>query len=205
MKKSIFFLVLVIMAMAFTIAIADNNPDINNQQFLLGTETLKDYQNSFNLPASLQIIEEEAFEGTALSGVQLPETVTTIEDRAFANTKNLRYIYIPEKTKDIGKDVLAGSKTVIVSGLPGSYAGKWAKKNGIPFASLTLLYANDATLQIPGMISGRILPKELSTNEKTEEPYDSTPKGRTEGEVKAARHEKRFAYSIQGRSPPLNG
>lgn len=205
MKKFIFILATVIMCMAFTIALADNNHGIIDQRFFFNAEIQENAQPSFTLPASLQIIGEEAFEGTALTGVQLPETVMTIEDRAFANIRNLRYIYIPEKTTYIGKDVLAGTRTVIIAGFSGSYAGTWAKSNGIPFAPLTVFTADNTIPQISGLISGKTLRKELNSNEKTDEQYDSTPKGRTEGEIKAAKHEKCFTHGIQGRSPPMNG
>ena len=70
---------------------------LDSQRGFLKKNVNADATPTFNLPASLQIIEAEAFEGTAIVTVDLPETVETIGERAFANIPTLRQITIPQK------------------------------------------------------------------------------------------------------------
>ena len=190
--------------MTFTIALADdNNPGIkwNRQK----EPDIALSVQSFELPSSLQVIGEEAFEGTAIVKVDLPESLITIGDRAFANTKNLRHIYIPQSTTEIGKDVFAGTKHVMITVAPGSYARNWAKNNGIPFVTQVLFCASNGSVQISGYhLNGGS--KDKTANEETiETPKYSESKGRANGEIIAAKHEECFAFNLQGRSPPMKG
>lgn len=66
-------------------------------------------QVSVTLPAGLQVIDDEAFEGTALQSVELPESLREIGDRAFAENKDLAVIRMPDSLDRIGEDILAGS------------------------------------------------------------------------------------------------
>ena len=88
---------------------------------------------SFRLPASLKVIEAEAFEGTAAERVYLEEDVQEIGDRAFAANGALREIYIPGEAKLRGREIFAGADEVTVNGIEGSPAEDWAKEQGIPF------------------------------------------------------------------------
>jgi len=157
------------------------------------------------LPSSLQIIGEEAFEGTAIIKVDLPESLTTLEDRAFANTKNLRNIYIPRSTTEIGKDVFAGAQHVSITAAPGSYARNWAKNNGIPFVTQVVFYASSGTVQISGYQINEGSKNKAANAKTIDIPKCSEAKGRTEGDIIAAKHEEYFAFSLQGRSPPMKG
>lgn len=85
------------------------------------------------LPASLVTIDAEAFMNTSFSYVELPETVTAIESKAFANCSNLRYIYIPENTERIAGDAFLNDSNLIILGKAGSYAETFANKNGFVF------------------------------------------------------------------------
>lgn len=88
----------------------------------------------FVLPASLQTIEEDAFAGTAAVQVEMPETVETVGDRAFADMSALRSVYIPAGVTRIGEGVFDGTAGVVVEGQSGSYAEQWAAQNGFFFA-----------------------------------------------------------------------
>ena len=70
--------------------------------------------NALKLPASLRVIESEAFEGLPFQAVVIPSTCTTIGSRAFANCKNLIYVYIPSSVTSVASDVFSGCSQVIV-------------------------------------------------------------------------------------------
>ena len=90
----------------------------------------------FILPDSLTTIEAEAFEGGAFTYVQLPEGVTSIGSRAFADCPNLAYIYIPEETGTIASDAFSGVSGLTILGHSGSYAEVYAQRNGIAFVAV---------------------------------------------------------------------
>lgn len=89
--------------------------------------------DSFILPNRLQGIEESAFEGTNAVLVVLPDSVTVISDRAFANMRRLAAIFIPPQTESMGEDIFAGSGNAIVFGVSGSPAEDWARAHGYVF------------------------------------------------------------------------
>ena len=90
----------------------------------------------FILPDSLTTIEAEAFEGGAFTYVQLPEGVSVIRSRAFADCPNLAYIYIPEETGTIARDAFSGVSGLTILGRSGSYAEFYAQRNGIAFVAV---------------------------------------------------------------------
>lgn len=159
--------------------------------------------SNFKLPASLQYIDDEAFEGTALVNVEIPENVEYIGERAFSDIPTLRKVNIPEKTTTIARSAFAGSNRVTITGAPGSYARKYARENGIPFAPLTVMYAN------AGAGGGISLNQARSSDEVTDTEEnngqnDNEPAGRIAGEIKANITENGAAYHITGRAPPAN-
>lgn len=87
----------------------------------------------FILPSSLTTIEAEAFSGGAFTHVKLPEGVTAIGTRAFADCPNLRYIYIPEATTGIARDAFSGVSGLTILGTSGSYAEFFAQRYGYTF------------------------------------------------------------------------
>ena len=97
-----------------------------------GEERMELY-GAFRLPASLRIIGEEAFEGTAVSVVEMPKTVTVIESRAFANTPNLKEAYLPGSIEILADSAFEGAKDLTVYGVKGSAAETWAARNGYAF------------------------------------------------------------------------
>lgn len=198
----------------FTCANAAVNPDDSAQLPVLQTirseEQLSEeapdvQQTASTLPAALQVIDENAFEGTALVSVELPEKLEYIGDEAFAGITSLRSVRIPDNTKYIGKDAFTGSGQVTITAYANSYARTWARNNRIPFAPVAALTASNGSLQITGINSNKTTQNQLTSTETTETPKYSEQNGRAEGEIKAAKHEECFAYSIQGRSPPMEG
>lgn len=86
------------------------------------------------LPQSMKIIGEEAFMNTSFYYVVLPETATAIQTKAFANSKNLKYIYIPESTREISEDAFQNVTGLTIYGKAGSYAQTYAAQNGYFFS-----------------------------------------------------------------------
>lgn len=72
-----------------------------NEAFTARTmeRTIKALQDMavFRLPETLEVIEEEAFEGLAFEAVIIPDSCTSIGRRAFRNCRNLVYVRIPAR------------------------------------------------------------------------------------------------------------
>ena len=56
------------------------------------------------LPVSLTVIEEEAMAGCAFEAVRIPDGATVIGTKAFAESPNLEYVYIPASVTTIAAD-----------------------------------------------------------------------------------------------------
>lgn len=153
----------------------------------------------FKLPVMLQIIEDEAFEGTAAGNIELPENVIKIGARAFANNPYLRNIRIPETTDYIGENAFAFSHHVMISGAPGSYARTWARKNGILFSPITMFCAGVQNLPGTPRMNGTDDMEIIEGN--SENGNEVHPVWRT-GEIKAEFYITQIAHQVQGRSPP---
>ena len=209
-KTVLVFIFFVILSVAvYEYASAKSLPDSNNsrwksinqadQQRIIKAELPAAV---FQLPASLSIIEDGAFEGTALTKVDLPENVETIGDNAFANIPTLKSITIPKATTHIGKNAFIGSDQVTITAIPQAYSRTWAKENGIPFIPIISFYAFNTPVQITGLSQTRLeqqrpyLDGESTENKTLDFTYRMT------GEIKADEYERKNAYHIQGRSPP---
>lgn len=207
-KKVLFFITLLCLFIltVFTCAYADNLPEIEiNQSYIhlidkYGIAEIRESQ--FVLPESLTTIEDEAFEGTAITNIVLPENVETIGEYTFANIQTLRKISIPNKTKYIGKNAFKGSANVTITGAPKGYARAWAHEHGIPFSPITSFYAFNNTVQINGGVTNSRTERLDVDSEKTEEKKPK-PTGRMTGELNAEKKETITAFHIQGRSPPM--
>ena len=93
---------------------------------------------AFNLPASLRIIDEGAFENTGASVVYFHDSVEHIGSRSFANMPHLKAVCIPKTTSFIGERAFDNHDRLIVIGIWGSYAHRWAVKNGYVFVHMDL-------------------------------------------------------------------
>ena len=82
--------------------------------------------NTLTMPAALQIIDEEAFYGsTSIDKVVLSDNVTEIRARAFANS-SLSEINLPDSLTFIDESAFDGPDKVTVTVNPGTYAYDWA-------------------------------------------------------------------------------
>ena len=106
----------------------------------LFTDTEEDSSLVFVLPSALIAIESEAFEETAAELVILPNSLTTIGERAFANNRVLKSICIPESVVSIGEHAFDGIEDLVVRGTEGSYAAQWAEEHNIAFVQTETIY-----------------------------------------------------------------
>ena len=72
------------------------------------------------LPASLTTVESEAFAGGAFTYVLVPETVTAIGPRAFADCRNLQYVELQSRNTVIDTSAFAGVPNYVEVIRPGS-------------------------------------------------------------------------------------
>ena len=210
LKKNLFLITLICLFVlsVFTCAYANGLPEGDfrqsdlecNEKNRINRDEVK--ESTVVLPASLTTIENEAFEGTAITNVVLPENVESIGNYAFAYIRNLRSISIPNKTKYIGRNAFRGSENVTITGAPKGYARAWAHENGIPYNPITSFYAFNNTVQVNGGLKDNRAERLDVDCEQTEEEK-SKPIGRMTGELKAEKKETITAFHIQGRSPPM--
>ena len=99
---------------------------------VLADETATESQGTFILPASLQVIEEDAFSGTAVETAILPEGLLEIDENAFEGTQ-LKDVFIPDTTESIADTAFDNIPDLTIHGLDGSYAKDWAEDHHIPF------------------------------------------------------------------------
>lgn len=99
--------------------------------------------SSLELPASITAIEEEAFMGVNIVDmVFIPDGLVSIGDRAFKNMSWLQYIRIPDSVTNIGRDILDGAMdAVLISCAPGSTAMRYAMANDIDYDANTVFHA----------------------------------------------------------------
>lgn len=88
---------------------------------------------TFVLPSSIIVIEDEAFEGTAVKVVVLPDGLLSIGARAFENARFLTDVYIPDTTEYIADSAFSITSSLTIHGIDGSYAKDWAHRHEIPF------------------------------------------------------------------------
>lgn len=91
----------------------------------------------FFLPASLVVIDDEAFIGTAADAVFLQDAVEVIGDYSFAQMPSLRSVVVPESVTVIGDHAFTSVGTKIC-GTPGSYAETWALTHSFQFVNVAV-------------------------------------------------------------------
>lgn len=122
-KKAIILLTSLLAVLLFSLGIAHaDEPEIQRQA-------------TFVLPPALQEIEEEAFSGTAVESVVLPEGFLRIGERAFDQAWRLTDVYIPETTEYIAETAFSITPDLTIHGIEGSYAHDWAEAHEIPFVA----------------------------------------------------------------------
>lgn len=96
---------------------------------LTKTITVSVVQGS-KLPAEVKTIEAEAFMGSAVTMVIIPDGCTSIAAKAFADCTQLSSVTIPASVTEIAEDAFQGSAPVIHT-TQGSYAQTYAEAHGL--------------------------------------------------------------------------
>ena len=143
----------------------------------------------FIMPASLEVIEDGAFESTAAKTVVLQEGVLRLGDGAFDHAPYLTDIYIPSTVEYIGNPGAGENRALTVHGESGSYAEEWAREHQLVFVPtivLSLSDQNKKTLNTRGIAVSRfaaaaILKRNDGINEQTADDEKSMrPQDRAE-------------------------
>ena len=74
------------------------------------------------LPAALSEVDEEAFAGTSAQKLVIPDTVTSVASRAFADCTGLLLVELPSDCSGIAHDAFQGSGPIMTYALPESSA-----------------------------------------------------------------------------------
>lgn len=88
---------------------------------------------TFVFPSSLKTIEEEAFEGTAVKNVILPDGFQYIGEEAFGGNSTLTDVYIPPSTEYIADTAFPMNSDLVIHGVEDSYALEWAEEHNIRY------------------------------------------------------------------------
>ncbi len=80
----------------------------------LGAQLFKDEYllSVVTIPDTINVIGDQAFYGTNLESLTLPEGLETIGDLAFAMNTNLKYVYVPASCDEIGYFAFTGANNV---------------------------------------------------------------------------------------------
>ena len=205
MKKSIIIFLALISALLVTdtFASSETTKQSENRTYELFDFYTQDSYKEFIIPESVEIIEEEAFEGTAIVKVKLPETVTTIGDRAFANIQTLRSIRIPIETQFIASSAFEGSIGVTINAIPDSYARKYAKAQGLPYAPVATFTASSSGTAMANRNRSEGRSKEVIDTGSTDEIENNKQWKRTE-EKDTTPNIECLGKQILSRGPPMS-
>ena len=97
---------------------------------------LKKAGTSYEIPAGVTSIGDYAFQDCSrLTSITIPNSVTSIGYSAFEDCSSLTNITIPNSVTSIGNLAFNGcDKSLVICGVAGSAAEKYAKSNGINFS-----------------------------------------------------------------------
>ena len=113
---------------------AGNTTEYTAEQIKVYISTLVRSARKLELPAGLNEIEEEAFEGSIAFGeVVIPDGTSKIGSRAFADCSRLVFVSIPNSVTEIADDAFDGSSNTVILCDIDSKAEEFAKRNSIPY------------------------------------------------------------------------
>ena len=96
---------------------------------------------TFRLPASLRVVEEEAFLGTAAERLIFDDQVAEIRDAAFGETERLESVLMPSSVQRADESAFGNRKNLTILGEAGSIAEEWAREHHIPFMRIDVWLA----------------------------------------------------------------
>ena len=98
----------------------DGHPvsEIGNRDDFLSNREGYPIIKSVSLPQSLRVIGRNAFSGTNIETIDIPEGVTRIEKHAFAFCTELKSIHLPETLVFLGKEMFHGCEKLEIINIP---------------------------------------------------------------------------------------
>lgn len=90
-------------------------------------------ENAAYFPKALELIGDEAFEGTAFQTLVFEEGLLQIGEHAFSETNQLEEVYFPETVDYIADNAFYCSSLETVYGSEGSYIQSWAAEHYLDF------------------------------------------------------------------------
>lgn len=195
MKKLYVFMLVSLAIVAFTISASSEKVAV----VILELKENEIVQES-KLPTSVEVIEDEAFEGTALIRIELSDKTVSVGERAFADISSLREIRIPFSTKHISSNAFEGSNRTTITAPANSYARAFARTHGLPFSPIAMLCASVQGITISALSVNRsteVVETEAKTNFSPETQW------RRIEELNITRTEELIANHVQGRAPPM--
>ena len=91
-----------------------------------------------NIPNTVTMIDESSFQMcNYLTNVVIPSSITEIKENSFSHCPSLRTVTIPKSVTKISSIAFWNSPEVVISGYVGSTAETFANSQGIPFSDIT--------------------------------------------------------------------
>lgn len=126
------------------------------------------------LPESLTEIEDEAFEGTAPNVVIIPDSVSTIGSRSFADNQNLYSMVVYSRSMAVADNAFENCPNMTVYGYSNSSIDTYCTERSIPFVALDSgIYILNNDLPIGAVVTDEKWTYKLSTTETTTSPETS--------------------------------
>lgn len=107
------------------------NETAGNAVLSCGSIIISETGYTLCLPASLDEIGEEALAGTSAEGIIVPDGVTCIGSRAFADCDMLITIELPASITSIADDAFSGDEKVTIFTQGEGYVSEWATTHGV--------------------------------------------------------------------------
>ena len=206
MKKRLPVFLLILLAFMAFASFRPLSEPISQTKFarrFIQTEEIQHETVSNTLPSSLQFIDDEAFEGTALQRLVLPDSVTEVGDRAFANNKDLMMIRFPDEIEQIGEEILVGSDKAVMEVYAGSDALSHAKGKGYRYHVMTA-FGVEKTARASAWIAGSSSVTHEYEQQRSVCPAETRSRrtGRTAAELKGEMYRGIASLYIQSRYFP---
>ena len=137
--KRIFCLIAMIVAFSLDFMPSQASQAAPEEEKKSSPAAVQKAENVLVLPASLQMIGEDAFGGSAAEAVLLPTGLETVEKKAFADMPELKSVYVPETVTEIDRQAFSGAGKPVLIGQSGSRAESWARENRYDFSGTWIL------------------------------------------------------------------
>ena len=115
-----------------TVKLPESLTFIDMQAFLLDTKL-----KSINIPSNLTTIMCNTFQETALTEVEIPEGMQSIQSRAFGICSQLEKVTIHSRNVQLDSSAFEYSNSLVLYGYEGSTTQAYAQQNGIEFRALS--------------------------------------------------------------------